>query len=119
MTDADVQAALAWMKRAATKKDRENLPRFGITASDAVGVSMAKLRAYAKRLGRDHDLAAALWDTGVYEARLLATLVDEPARVTPAQMDAWCNEFDNWAICDTACFALFDRTPHAWSKIGR
>lgn len=119
MTDRDVQAALAWMKRAATKKDRENLPRFGITAASALGVSMANLRAYAKKIGRDHDLAAALWDTDVYEARLLATLVDEPARVTSAQMDAWCKEFDNWAICDTACFALFDRTPHAWSKIAR
>lgn len=115
----DVRAALAWMKGASTKKDRDNLPRFGITAKDALGVSMMNLRTYAKKVGRDHDLALALWATGVYEARLLATLVDEPGRVTPAQMDAWCKEFDNWAICDTACFALFDRTPHAWSKIAR
>jgi 3-methyladenine DNA glycosylase AlkD len=48
---------------------------------------------------------------------MLATLVDEPARVTPAQMERWCRDFDNWAICDTACFALFDRTPHAWGKV--
>jgi 3-methyladenine DNA glycosylase AlkD len=48
---------------------------------------------------------------------MLATLVDEPARVTPAQMDRWCRDFNNWAICDTACFCLFDRTPHAWQKV--
>jgi 3-methyladenine DNA glycosylase AlkD len=48
---------------------------------------------------------------------MLATFVDEPARVTPAQMDRWVRDFDNWAICDTACFALFDRTPHAWRKV--
>ncbi len=66
---------------------------------------------------RDHELAAALWDTDRYEARMLATLIDEPARVTPAQMERWCRDFDNWGICDTACFALFDRTPHAWAKV--
>ena len=48
---------------------------------------------------------------------MLASLVDEPARVTSAQMERWCRDFDNWGICDTACFALFDRTPHAWSKV--
>ena len=50
---------------------------------------------------------------------MLATIVDEPARVTAAQMDRWCRDFDNWAICDTACFNLFDRTPHAWNKVAR
>ena len=45
--------------------------------------------------------------------------MDEPARVTAAQMDRWCRDFDHWAICDTACFALFDRTPHAWHKVGQ
>jgi 3-methyladenine DNA glycosylase AlkD len=50
---------------------------------------------------------------------MLATFVDEPARVTAGQMDRWCRDFDNWAICDTACFALFDRTPHAWRKVAQ
>ncbi len=100
-----------------TKRDRENLARFGITANKALGVSMANLQVLAKRQGRNHELAAALWDTGWYEARMLASLVDEPARVTPAQMDRWRRDFDNWGICDTACFCLFDRTPHAWAKV--
>ena len=65
---------------------------------------MANLQLLARQLGRDHALAAALWDTGWYEARMLATLIDEPARVTPAQMERWCRDFDNWGICDTACF---------------
>jgi 3-methyladenine DNA glycosylase AlkD len=58
-----------------------------------------------------------LWDTGWYEARMLASLVDEPDRVTSAQMDRWCRDFDNWGICDTVCFKLFDRAPHAWAKV--
>ena len=113
----DVQAALVALERMSTKRDRDNLVRFGITATRPFGVSMANLKILAKRLGRDHALAAGLWDTGRYEARMLATLVDDPALVTPAQMERWCRDFDNWGICDTACFVLFDRTPHAWAKV--
>jgi 3-methyladenine DNA glycosylase AlkD len=103
----------------ATQRDRENLARFAISTSKFFGVSMANLQVLAKDLGRDHELAAALWDTGWYEARMLVSLVDEPAHVTAAPMDRWCRDFDNWAICDTACFALFDRTPHAWRKVAQ
>jgi 3-methyladenine DNA glycosylase AlkD len=78
---------------------------------------MADMKALRKQLGRSHELASALWDTGCYEARMVASFVDDPAQVTPAQMDRWCKDFDNWAICDTVCFNLFNRTPHAWAKI--
>ena len=91
-----------------TQRDRANLARFGITATKAFGVSMANIQVLAKRLGRNHELAAALWDTGWYEARLLTAFVDDPTRVTAAQMDRWCRAFDNWGICDTLCFKLFE-----------
>jgi len=78
---------------------------------------MGAMQKVAKRLGKDHALAAALWETGWYEARTVAALVDDPALVTPAQMDRWCRDFDNWGICDTVCFCLFDRTPHAFRKV--
>jgi 3-methyladenine DNA glycosylase AlkD len=114
-----VQSALAWLEKKGTQRDRDNLKRFGITADKFFGVSMANLRVLAKQLGRDHELADALWKTGWYEARLLACLIDEPVKVTPAQMDRWCRDFDSWAVCDTACFHLFDRTPHAFKKIAQ
>ena len=87
------------------------MARYAIPSDNALGVSVADIRVLAKRLGRNHELADALWDTGVYEARMLTSFVAEPKRVTPAQMDRWCRDFDNWAICDTLCFHLFDRTP--------
>lgn len=114
-----VREALSALERMSTKQDRDNLKRFGITVTKACGVSMANVQRLAKRIGRDHELAAALWDTGWYEARMLTSFVDEPARVTSAQMDRWCRDFDNWGICDTLCFCLFDRTPHAWSKVAK
>ena len=112
-----VQAALTALERLSTKRDRENLARFGITAPKAFGVSVSNIQKVAKKLGRNHELADALWKTGWYEARMLTSFVDDPERVTPAQMDRWCRDFDNWGICDTVCFHLFNRTPHAWTMV--
>lgn len=115
--NADVASALAWLKRRGSARNREGMAHFGLTSQNTLGVSLENIRVLAKRLGRDHDLALALWDTGVYEARVLTTFVGEPSRVTPAQMDRWCRDFDSWGICDALCFHLFDKTPHAWKKI--
>ena len=115
--DEQVRFALQWFESHATRHTLESMARYGIPSDKALGVSMKDIQALAKLLGRNHELAAALWETGGYEARMLTAYVDEPDRVTPAQMERWCREFDNWAIVDTLCFALFDRTPHAWDKI--
>jgi 3-methyladenine DNA glycosylase AlkD len=112
-----VQEALAALERMSTQKDRDNLVRFGINPRNGLGVSMANMQKLAKQLGTDHELAAALWETAVYEARMVASLIDDAAMVTPAQMDLWCRGFDNWGIVDTVCFKLFDRVPHAWAKL--
>ncbi len=112
-----VQVALAWLEKNSAQRDRDNLKRFAISTEKVFGVSMARMRVLGKQLGRNHELAEGLWQAGWYEARMLAAMIDEPAKVTPAQMDRWAKDFDNWAICDTACFHLFDRTPHAWNKI--
>jgi 3-methyladenine DNA glycosylase AlkD len=118
--DDQVQAVLTSLERLADTRVLADMSgRYGIFTNKAFGVSMSNMNLLAKRLGRNHELAAALWETGWYEARMLASLVDEPARVTPAQMDAWVGDFDNWGICDTVCFKLFDRTPHAWRKVTR
>ena len=113
----NVDSVVARLKRLGTKKTRDAMARYAIPCDNAFGVSVGKIRDTGKQLGRNHDLAQALWDTGWYEARMLAAFVDDPAQVTPAQMDRWCRDFDNWAIVDTLCFHLFDRTPHAFAKV--
>lgn len=118
-TGEQVQSALTWLKRNGTKKGRDGMARYAITSDKAFGVSVSSIQKLAKQLGRSHELALALWGTGWYEARMLTAYVDEPARVTPAQMDRWSKDFDNWAIVDTLCFALWDRTPHAWAKVAQ
>lgn len=113
----EARAALQWLEEHGTVRDRENLARFGIHAKKAFGVSMANIQALGKKLGRNHELAQELWDTGWYEARMLAAFVDEPEKVTAAQMERWCKDFDNWGICDTLCFKLFDQAKPAWAKV--
>ena len=92
------------------------MARFGIDTTRAVGVTVTELRRFARDLGHDHELAAALWASGVHEARLLASLVDEPAMVSEAQMEAWVADLDSWDVCDGVCGNLFDRTPFALDK---
>jgi 3-methyladenine DNA glycosylase AlkD len=119
LTSADIQVAdaLAYLERKGSKRNREGMARYAIVADKVFGVSVGEIRAYAKRLEKSHALALALWKTGWYEARMLAPFVDEPSRVTPAQMDRWARDFDNWAVCDHACFHLFDKTPHAYAMV--
>jgi 3-methyladenine DNA glycosylase AlkD len=113
----NLEAALELLERKGTKATRDSLVKYGIHVDRALGVTVGTLRQIAKSIGHDHELADELWQTGWYEARLLATMIDDPAQVSAAQMDRWCRDFDNWGIVDTACFALFDRTAHAWKKV--
>jgi 3-methyladenine DNA glycosylase AlkD len=104
------------LERMGDRSRLEGMARFGIDTRSAVGVTVSELRRFARDLGHDHELAAALWASGVHEARLLASLVDEPALVSEAQMEAWVADFDSWDVCDGVCGNLFDRTPFALDK---
>jgi 3-methyladenine DNA glycosylase AlkD len=110
-----------WELRAmADPTQLDGMARFGISTRSALGgIPVPKLRAMAKRMGKDHHLAAGLWASGIHEARLLAAMVDEPAAVTEEQeeqMEQWAAAFDSWDVVDGACSSLFEKTPFAWRK---
>ena len=107
------------MKELRAKRDATavaGMKRFGIVGKEVLGVSVPELRSLAKKAGRSHELALELWDTGIHEARIVAALVDEPARVTSDQMDEWVRDFDSWDVCDACCGNLFDKTKFAYGK---
>jgi 3-methyladenine DNA glycosylase AlkD len=110
---------LSWLEKRGTRRYKDGLARYGIVAPKAFGVPVGAMLKFAKRHGKDHALAAELWDSGWYEARMLAAMIDDPKQVTRRQMNAWAGEFDNWGICDTVCWHLFDYTPFAWDTIRR
>jgi 3-methyladenine DNA glycosylase AlkD len=114
---ATVDSSLAWLKKHSSKAVRNGMARYAIPSDKAFGVKMGDIQKLAKLLGRDHALAQELWKTGVYEARMLYAYVEEIGKVTPRLMDARARDFDNWAICDTLCFALWVHSPHALKQV--
>jgi len=104
LTDGSSPVYLAGMKR------------FGIDSSRALGVPMPAIRKLAKSIKKDHILALELWETGIHEARIMASLIDDPKLVTTKQMDAWVKDFHSWDLCDQVCGNLFDRTTFAMEK---
>jgi 3-methyladenine DNA glycosylase AlkD len=111
------QAVLHELRSIADPSQLDGMARFGISTEGTLGgISVPAIRAMAKRLEHDHDLAADLWATGIHEARLLAAMVDDPSAVTESQMEAWAADFDSWDVVDGTCSSLFDKTPFAWTK---
>ena len=104
------------LKQSADAAHLAGMTRFGIDNSKALGVSMPKLRTLAKEIKKDQALSLALWDTGIHECRILASMIGDPKLVTPQQMDSWTNDFASWDVCDQVCGNLFDRTPYAIQK---
>ena len=111
------QEIIKILKSQANPKNVAGMARFGISAKNTLGISMPYLRNFAKKIGKDHKLALQLWKSGIHEARILAALIDEPDKVTPAQMDNWIKGFDSWDVCDQVCMNLFDKAPFAYKKV--
>ncbi|MCK4332304.1 MAG: DNA alkylation repair protein [Thermoplasmatales archaeon] len=95
----------------------KGMARYGINPKNNLGISIYKLRPIAKEIGKDHELALKLWDSGIHDARLLACFIEDPTKVTGEQMDSWAKDFDSWDVCDQACTSLFDLTSLAWIKV--
>jgi 3-methyladenine DNA glycosylase AlkD len=112
----EVKQIVDQLRSIGNPKAVEGMARFGIQSSNSFGVSVPKLRTLAREVGRDHQLALELWETGLHDARLLAPMIDDPRQVTVAQMEKWVRDFDSWDVVDGCCGNLFDKTPFAVAK---
>jgi 3-methyladenine DNA glycosylase AlkD len=112
----EYELVLRKLKSLSNNKNVEGMARFGINTKNTLGISIYVLRPMAKEIGKDHKLAQQLWNSGIHEARLLAVFIDEPQKVTNAQMEKWAADFDSWDVCDQACTDLFDKTVLGWKK---
>jgi 3-methyladenine DNA glycosylase AlkD len=104
------------LKSLSDPKAAEGMARFGINPENTLGISIPNLRKIAKDVGKDHSLAQQLWASGIHEARILASMVDEPEMVTEKQVGNWVKDFDSWDVCDQCCMNLFDKLPFAFEK---
>lgn len=114
---AHLADAMALLHANARPEELAGMARFGIVGENRLGLSMPAIRRIARTLGRDHDLALALWDTTIPEARIVAGLLADPAQLTSHQMDAWARGFASWDVCDQVCGSVFVTSPLAWNKV--
>ena len=90
--------------------------KFGVVAKNALGIYHKDLKALAKTIPQNSDLALDLFDSGIYEARLLCSKIFPVKELTPALMEKWVVTFENWEICDSFCMGLFAKSQYAVPK---
>jgi len=114
---ASVTDVLDRLQSKAKPEQLEGMAKYGMTVEKRLGVSVPDMRKLAKELGRDHKLALDLWRTGIAEARILAGMVGDPAKLTDEQMEEWVKDINSWDVCDQVCMNLFEKNQLAWQKI--
>ena len=101
----------------ANTKNVEGMAKFGMTATNRLGIYVPVMRKIAKENGKNHTMAMELWDSGIPEAQIVAALIAEPEKLTEKQMEHWVKDINSWDVCDQVCMNLFDKSPLAWKKI--
>ena len=91
--------------------------KFGIVSNNSLGIYHKELKIIAKEIGQDNELALQLFDSGIYEGRLLCSKMFKPKDVTEPLMESWVKTFENWEICDSFCMGLFSKSRFALAKI--
>jgi len=104
------------LKSLANPENAKGMARFGIKPKNAYGISIPNIRKIARETGKNHELAKELWASGIHEAKILASMIDDSLLVTAKQMDKWIRDFDSWDICDEVCLNLFVKIPCAYEK---
>jgi 3-methyladenine DNA glycosylase AlkD len=112
-----VDDVLKRLKAKARTDQLEGMARYGMTSDNRLGVSIPDLRKMAREIGKDHELALRLWKTEIQDARILATMVDRPDKVTDQQMEEWVKDINSWDVCDQVCMNLLEKVPLARKKI--
>lgn len=111
-----VEETIIRLEQMSDPKHAREMARVGIDSDQALGISIYDLRKFAAEIGQNHALALELWDTGIHEARILASYIADPAAIDNAMLEKWVSGFDTWDICDQVC-ALFAVTPFVDEKI--
>ena len=90
--------------------------RFGITANNSLGIYQKDLKELAGKIGCNNKLALKLFDSGIYEARILCSKIYHPESITEELMEKWVATFENWEICDSFCMGFFAKSKFALTK---
>jgi len=112
----DVNDVIGLLEKHSSESNKLQMAKFGIKTEDAIGVKVPDIRKLAKTIGMNNDLAVELWNTGIHEARMLASMITDPQKVSEEQIDEWVACFDSWDLCDVTC-DMIGRTSFVVKKI--
>jgi len=112
-----IEDIVAKLKRKANPDNLEGMARYGISTANRLGNSIPTLRQLAKEIGKNHKLALELWEEGIDETRILASMIGEEDKMTEDQAEKWVVDFNSWDVCDQVCMNLFKKLPFAEKKI--
>jgi 3-methyladenine DNA glycosylase AlkD len=112
-----VKEILTALKKSGSERNREGMKRFGINVDKAFGINVPVMRILAKRIGKNHELALELWESGYHEARHVAAMIANPKLVTKSLMNKWIRDFNSWDLVDGTCSNLFRKSEYAYEMI--
>ncbi len=118
-TNHSVNDIVKKLKSKANPNNLEGMARYGISTNNRLGNSIPTLRKLAKEIGKNHELSLELWEEGIDETRILASMIGEGDKLTEAQCEKWVADFNSWDVCDQVCMNLFDKLPFAEKKISQ
>jgi 3-methyladenine DNA glycosylase AlkD len=114
---ASVKDVLDKLQSRAQPEQLKAMAKYGMAVEQRLGVSVPDMRKLAKEIGKDHKLALDLWRTGIAEARIVAGMIGDPAKLNEEQMEEWVKGINSWDVCDQVCDNLFEKSQLAWKKI--
>jgi len=79
---------IALLKKNKNERGIANWRKMGESKLKSYGIGLTQLRKLAKQVGKDHDLALNLWDSDVYDAKVIGLLIDEPKKMTRKQAES-------------------------------
>ena len=113
-TRMSLAEAMRTLEKAGSEQARKTYARHG-AKEPMFGVSFATLKELVKRIGVDQELARALWETGNFDARILAVKIADPARMTSAELDRWAGDMTTRMCCGYVAM-LAAEGPHGAAK---
>jgi 3-methyladenine DNA glycosylase AlkD len=111
-----LQETMKTLESLGAAQNRKVYARHG-AGPNMFGVSFASLYKLQKKIRTDHDLACRLWATGNYDARALAILIADPARMSEKDLDAWVADARQYTLVDILVRHLASKTPHVRKKM--
>ena len=93
----NAKQALSKLKSLGSAQTRKTYGRHGVTG-EQFGVKYGDLSKLVKTIGVDHELALELWESGNHDARILATMIVDPEKMTAKALGAWIKVVDNHVV---------------------